>query len=59
MIDYSLPFPPYNKYMPGNTLCVFHWEFGTRLKNNGNDKGLKVDFRPYSSSFINGIIFCM
>ncbi|XP_057350570.1 ubiquitin carboxyl-terminal hydrolase isozyme L3 isoform X5 [Manis pentadactyla] len=42
MIDYSLPFPPYNKYMPGNTLCVFHWEFGTRLKNNGNDKGLKA-----------------
>ncbi|XP_057563282.1 ubiquitin carboxyl-terminal hydrolase isozyme L3 isoform X5 [Hippopotamus amphibius kiboko] len=42
MIDYSLPFPPCNKYMLGNTLCVFHWEFGTRLKTNGKNKGLKA-----------------
>lgn len=52
MIDYCLPFPPSNKYMPANTLCVFPWGFGTRLKTNGENKGLTADARLYFSSFI-------
>ena len=34
IVDHSLPFPSCGKYVFGNTLCVFHWEFGTRLKTN-------------------------
>lgn len=46
MIDTSLPFPPYYKYMPCQYPMCLSLGIWNRLKISGKNKGLKVDARP-------------